>query len=94
METVRVWTNDASYKPIMDPIVDNYNKGQGLKDGINIEYKVYGSNYDDVLKVALAADQAPELYKFVGTVKEPFIKSGWMLPIDDLPGGKRIPEYL
>lgn len=88
METVRVWTNDASYKPIMDPIVDNYNKGQGLKDGINIEYKVYGSNYDDVLKVALAADQAPELYKFVGTVKEPFIKSGWMLPIDDLPGGK------
>lgn len=88
METVRVWTNDASYKPVMDPIVDNYNKGQGLKDGINIEYKVYGSNYDDVLKVALAADQGPELYKFVGTVKEPFINSGWMLPIDDLPGGK------
>lgn len=88
METVRVWTNDASYKPVMEPIVDKYNKGQGLIDGINIEYKVYGSNYDDVLKVALAADQAPELYKFVGTVKEPFIKSGWMLPIDDLPGGK------
>lgn len=88
METVRVWTNDAPYKLVMDPIVDNYNKGQGLKDGINIEYKVYGSNYDDVLKVALAANQAPELYKFVGTVKEPFINSGWMLPIDDLPGGK------
>lgn len=91
METVRVWTNDGAYKPIMDPIIEEYNKGEGLKDGIRIEYKVFGSDYNDVLKVALAADQAPELYKFVGTVKEPFISSGWMLPIDDLPGG---PDFL
>jgi len=91
METVRVWTNDASYKPVMDAAIDAYNKGQGLQDGIHIDYKVFGGDYNDVLKVALAANQAPELYKFVGTVKEPFIKSGWMLPIDDLPGG---PEFL
>lgn len=91
METVRVWTNDASYKPVMEAAIDAYNKGQGLQDGIHIDYKVFGGDYNDVLKVALAANQAPELYKFVGTVKEPFIKSGWMLPIDDLPGG---PEFL
>ncbi|BBI36596.1 ABC transporter substrate-binding protein [Cohnella abietis] len=91
METVRVWTNDASYKPVLEPLVEKYNQGQGLIDGINIEYKLFGSNYDDVLKVALAAGQAPELYKFVGTVKEPFINSQWMVPIDDLPGG---PEFL
>ena len=87
METVRVWTNDASYKAVLGPIVEEYNKGQGLVDGINIDYKVFGSDYHDVLKVALTADQGPELYKFVGTVKEPFISAGWMVPIDDMPGG-------
>ncbi|MDF2987832.1 MAG: hypothetical protein K0R50_3342 [Eubacterium sp.] len=91
METVRVWSNDNQYQPIIDPIVTEYNSGQGTKDGINIEYKIFGGDYNDVLKVALAADQGPEIYKFVGTVKEPFIKSKWMLPIDDLPGG---PEFL
>jgi ABC-type sugar transport system, periplasmic component len=92
METVRVWTNDNQYQPIIDPIVAKYNAGQGLKDGIQIEYKVFGGNdYNDILKVALAADQGPELYKFVGTVKEPFITSKWMLPIDAMPGG---PQFL
>ncbi len=91
METVRVWTNDGSYKSVLGPIVEEYNKGQGLIDGINIDYKVFGSDYHDVLKVALTADQGPELYKFVGTVKEPFISAGWMVPIDDMPGG---PEFL
>lgn len=91
METVRVWTNDGSYKAVLSPIVEEYNKGQGLIDGIQIDYKVFGSDYHDVLKVALTADQGPELYKFVGTVKEPFITAGWMVPIDDMPGG---PEFL
>ncbi|EMS69765.1 ABC transporter substrate-binding protein [Ruminiclostridium cellobioparum] len=91
MQTVRVWTNDNQYQPIIDPIVAQYNSGEGTKDGINIEYKIFGGDYNDVLKVALAAEQGPEIYKFVGTVKEPFIKSKWMLPIDDLPGG---PEFL
>lgn len=91
METVRVWTNDGNYKSVLEPIIEEYNNGQGLKDGIYIDYKIFGSDYHDVLKVALAADQGPELYKFVGTVKEPFIDSGWMVPIDDMPGG---PEFL
>lgn len=91
METVRVWTNDGSYKTIFQPIIEEYNKEQGPKDGIFIDYKVFGSDYHDVLKVALTANQGPELYKFVGTVKEPFITSGWMVPIDDMPDG---PEFL
>lgn len=91
METVRVWTNDNQYQPIIDPVVAEYNSGEGLKEGINVEYKIFGGDYNDVLKVALAAEQGPEIYKFVGTVKEPFINSKWMLPIDDLPGG---PEFL
>lgn len=91
METVRVWTNDNQYKPVYEPIIEKYNDGQGLQDGIHIEYKLIGDDYSDVLKIALAADQGPELYKFVGTVKEPYITSKWMLPIDDMPGG---PEFL
>lgn len=88
METIRVWTNDAPYQEITSQLVDEYNKGKGIDDGIFIEYTVFGEDYNDVLKIALAADQGPEIYKFVGTVKEPFINSGWMLPIDDLPGSE------
>lgn len=91
METVRVWTNDNQYQPIIDPVVASYNTGDGIKDGINIEYKIFGGDYNDVLKIALSANTGPEIYKFVGTVKEPFINSKWMLPIDELPGG---PEFL
>ena len=88
METVRVWTNDKSYEPIVRPVVDEFNATVGLEKGVFIDYKIFGSDYHDVLNVALAADQGPEVYKFVGTVKEPYIASGWMLPINDMPGGE------
>jgi multiple sugar transport system substrate-binding protein len=91
VETVRVWTNDGAYEPYIRPYVDAYNQGEGKAKGIFIDYKIFGSDYHDVLNVALSANQGPEIFKFVGTVKEPYINSGWMVPIDDMPGG---PEML
>jgi multiple sugar transport system substrate-binding protein len=89
--TVRVWTNDGSYEPYMRPMVDEFNAGESAAKGIVIDYKIFGGDYHDVLNVALSANQGPELFKFVGTVKEPYIQSGWMVPIDDMPGG---PDFL
>jgi multiple sugar transport system substrate-binding protein len=90
-KTVRVWTNDASYEPVIKPVVERFNAGEGAQKGIFIDFKIFGSDYHDVLNVALSANQGPELFKFVGTVKEPYINSGWMVPIDNFPGG---PEFL
>jgi multiple sugar transport system substrate-binding protein len=91
VKTVRVWTNDGGFEPYVRPFVDAFNSGEGAAKGIFIDYKVFGGDYHDVLNLALSANQGPEIYKFVGTVKEPYIQSGWMVPIDDMPGG---PEFL
>jgi multiple sugar transport system substrate-binding protein len=87
VKTVRVWTNDGGYEPYVRPIIDAYNAGEGKTKGIFIDYKIFGGDYHDVLNVALSANQGPEIYKFVGTVKEPYINSGWMVPINDMHGG-------
>jgi multiple sugar transport system substrate-binding protein len=91
VKTVRIWTNDAPHEAVIRPIIERFNAGEGAQKGIVIDYKVFGGDYHDVLNVALSANQGPELFKFVGTVKEPYIRSGWMIPIDDMPGG---PDFL
>lgn len=86
VETIRVWTNDANLQLLYDEAVAEFNGTVGKEKGIAIEYQVFGSDYNDVLKVALAADQGPELYKFVGTTKDSFVEGGWMVALEDMPG--------
>ncbi len=86
METVTVWHNNTSAKTFYDAQVKEFNETTGKKSGIVIDYKVMGSDYANALQVALAAGEGPDLYMFVGTVKEPYIRSGWMLPLDKFPG--------
>jgi multiple sugar transport system substrate-binding protein len=87
VKTIRVWTNDGGFEPYIRPIVDTFNAGEGAAKGVFIDYKLFGGDYHDVLNLALSANQGPEIFKFVGTVKEPYIRSGWMVPIDNMPGG-------
>ncbi len=87
--TIRLWHNDKS--EFMKRKMDEFNATIGKEQGINLEFRAMGNDYADALKVALAADQGPELYKFVGTVKDPFINAGWMLPLEDFA---KAPEFL
>ncbi len=102
VETVRVWTNDTSLKPLYDEAIAEFEATVGKEKGIKIDFQVFGADYHDVLKVALAADQGPEIYKFVGTTKDSFIDSGWMVSLEDFPDHEEllaqwkdviIPEY-
>lgn len=86
METVTLWHNNTSVQEFFNTQVKEFNDTTGKKDGITIDYKAYGSDYANVLQVALQAGQGPDLYRFVGTVKEPFIKSGWMIALNKFPG--------
>lgn len=100
VETIRLWHNNTS--EFLKRKMDEFNETIGKEQGIFIDFRTMGGEYADALKVALAANQGPELYMFVGTVKDPFINSGWMLPIEDFEGGAAflqdyegliIPEY-
>jgi len=97
--TIKLWHNSTS--EFLKQKMDEFNDTIGKEKGIQIDFRTMG-DYADALKVALAADQGPELYMFVGTVKDPFINSGWMLPLEDFPQsaeflkgyeGLIIPEY-
>jgi multiple sugar transport system substrate-binding protein len=84
-ETITIWHNNTSAKNYYDAKVKEFNDTIGKQKGIVIDYKVLG-DYANTLQVALAAGEGPDLYRFVGTVKEPYIRAGFMLPLDKFPG--------
>ena len=87
METVQVWTNNAATKDEDEKMVADFNAGIGKEKGIEIEYKIYGGDYMNVLNIAAAADQAPHLFKVtIGNLAQ-FSNAKWILPIEDFPGG-------
>ncbi|RXZ81353.1 extracellular solute-binding protein [Paenibacillaceae bacterium] len=97
--TIKLWHNNTS--EFLKRKMQEFNDTIGKEKGIHVDFRTMG-DYADALKVALAADQGPDLYMFVGTVKDPFINSGWMLPLEDFPQsaeflkgyeGLIIPEY-
>lgn len=85
METITVWSNNASQKAEDEKMVADFNNGPGKEKGITIDYKIYGGDYDNVLKVALSADEGPDMYKGSNFA---FIKAGQAMPLEDLPGAK------
>ncbi len=91
METVQVWSNNASSKAEDEKMVADFNNGVGKEKGITIEYKIYGGDYMNVLNVAAAASQAPHIFKLAQGNLVQFANANWSLPIDEMPGGK---DYL
>jgi len=88
METFKVWTGSGHTKELITKMVQEYNETIGKEKGIQIEYTVYGSDYQNVLEISLASGQAAEIVaipggKFVATVKK-----NVLMPIAELPGGK------
>ncbi|MBC8059095.1 MAG: extracellular solute-binding protein [Clostridiaceae bacterium] len=83
METITVWSNNASQKDQDEKMVADYNKGEGKTKGINIDYKIYGGDYNNVLKIAISAGEGPDIYK---NIDSSYVKSGAAIPLEDLPG--------
>ena len=84
-DVVRVWTNDAHSKEIITEMVTEYNETIGKEEGIRIEYNVYGSDYDQVINLALQNDDAAELFKSDDDVRD-LVAKGNLMPLGDLPG--------
>ncbi|MDR2730745.1 MAG: extracellular solute-binding protein, partial [Treponema sp.] len=85
--TIRVWTDNASDKAVREQQVARYNEGEGRQKGIQIEYTVYGANYHEVIRNAVLADTAPEIFRSTGEDITQFQAAGKLVALEDLPGG-------
>lgn len=87
METVTVWTNSGHTKDFFNKLVDEYNATIGVEKGIKIEYKVNGGDHKKLLDMALANNQAPDIFKAVGPLTS-FVKNKTVYPLDEIPGSE------
>jgi multiple sugar transport system substrate-binding protein len=88
--TIRVWTDSASDKVVREQQIARFNEGEGKQKGIKIEYTVYGTNYHEVIRNAVLADTAPEVFRSTGEDIFQFQAAGKLVALEDLPGGKDI----
>lgn len=83
-EVVRVWTSDAGSKDIMTKMVSDYNATIGKEEGIQIDYQVFGGDFNQTLNMALESDQAPEMFSAPSDVRS-MVKKGQLVALEDLP---------
>ena len=88
MEVITVWSDNAHEKEIRDRQIAEFNEGVGKELGIQIEYTVYGDKFKDTVQMALQAGEAPDLFRSDSKVILDYIDSGFLVPIDDLPGSE------
>jgi multiple sugar transport system substrate-binding protein len=87
---IRVWTDNAHEKALRDTQVAAFNTGRGKDLGIEIEYTVYGTNFNDALRIALQAGEGPELYRADPGYTADWVTGGYALPLTELPGGQAL----
>jgi len=90
MQTVRVWCDSAHSQSIRDAQVEEFNNTIGKEEGIKIEYTVYGTDYADVINVALKADDGPDLFSPSTNTFAQYVEAGYAVPIEDLPGSESL----
>lgn len=88
IETITVWSDNAHEKEIRDRQIAEFNEGIGKELGIYIEYTVYGDNFKDTVQIAVQAGEAPDLFRSDSKVILDYIESGFLVPIEDLPGSE------
>ena len=86
-DVIRVWTVSGHAKDIQVVQVERFNQTRGAELGIEIEYTNYGDDYTNIVKLALASGQGPEIFKRISNDVPAMANKGWILPIESFPGG-------
>lgn len=84
--TITIWSGDSHSQETMNRVIAEYNQTKGKESGIQIEYSVRDGDYGQVLDMALASDQGPDLFGMSNPVTN-YAERGYIMPIEDLPGG-------
>lgn len=89
VETISWWGNYGGQKAFIENIVKEFNDTIGKEEKILLEFKNFGGDYNDVINAAAISGQGPELHK-INNMMAKHASNGWILPLDDVPGGKDI----
>ncbi len=89
LREITIWTGDSHSKNVIKGIVDEFNKEKGKELGVKLVYTVKEGDYAQTLDLAIASNQAPDMFGCFATQK--YAENGDIIAINDLPGGQ---EYL
>ncbi len=87
MEKIRIWSDNAHEKALRLHQIEEFNNTVGREKGIEIEYVIYGSDYQDIIKLAAQTGEAPELFRPTNSFITEFVNAGYLIPITELTGG-------
>ena len=79
--TLKFWMRAASKNSVTGRLVDEYNAENS--DNVFIDFEVFGENYKNVIQMALAAKQPPDIFELNGghTIAQ-LAQSGNIIPLD------------
>lgn len=89
LAVINVWTGDTGSRVAYDKAVYEFNNSIGAKNGVKVVYEAK-ENLSSAITVALQTGQAPEIF-MSGDVCE-YADQGYIIPLDDLKGGKDLIE--
>lgn len=78
---VKFWMRAASRNSVTGKLVSRYNKEN--KNGVEVDFEVFGENYKNVVNMALAAGNPPDIFELNGGLTVPQLaQADYILPID------------
>lgn len=89
-EVITVWSDNAHEETLRRAQIEAFNNGEGKDLGIFIDYKIFGSNFSDTIKIAAQAGEAPDLYRSDSKWMQGFVDSGFLVPLEELPGSEAL----
>lgn len=89
VRTVSVWTQDRHSQDLMNQLAQEFNETTGKEKGIKIDYQVFSDDFANMIEMAHASGQAPDIHSTAGNTQM-FSSKGWILQLSDLPGGQEL----
>ena len=90
VQVVTVWSDNAHEQTIREAQIEEFNNTIGKEEGIQIDYTVYGSDYSDVINVALMANDGPDLFRPSSNTLAGYVQAGYAIPISELEGSENL----
>ncbi len=84
---VTIWSNYSHSKSVMNRLVQQYNENEGKQKGIKIVYEVKEGDYNNTLKMAIAAGTQPDIGMAYNGANA---KDGVIVPLDEFDGGAEL----
>lgn len=80
--TIRYWNRGSGPDDGINALIEKYNTSQ---DEVEVVYEFYGENYANIVQMAIAAGDSPDLFAAeTGLTVVSLAKNGSIVPVDDL----------